>query len=273
MREEDLGVDSASTADRVEELFGLLWLVRANSAIQGTDGPLHAEVHNFEGVDRIYACNDIPLRVVLYDVQQTNKFPSILKKIENSSPSTILIRDGRISVSGKATRARLEMFQKDKRFFHLSLDQVRNLHALGNLLAKMREGEFNNEETEPKPTERGIYECLAQNREIVETDLAHAFLAMVGLESESHGEKTPDGVETTEPDDPIVIGLARIMEEERWMSFERLCVRVSSRGISADPQKVYQRLKARPLCDSVLIYPRHVNLLESIGIVIWSLEE
>ena len=273
LREEDLGVDSASTADRVEELFGLLWLVRANSAIQGTDGPLHAEVHNFEGVDRIYACNDIPLRVVLYDVQQTNKFPSILKKIENSSPSTILIRDGRISVSGKATRARLEMFQKDKRFFHLSLDQVRNLHALGNLLAKMREGEFNNEETEPKPTERGIYECLAQNREIVETDLAHAFLAMVGLESESHGEKTPDGVETTEPDDPIVIGLARIMEEERWMSFERLCVRVSSRGISADPQKVYQRLKARPLCDSVLIYPRHVNLLESIGIVIWSLEE
>ena len=273
LREEDLGVDTASTADRIEELFGLLWLVRANSAIQATDGPLHADVHNFEGVDRIYACNDIPLRVVLYDVQQTNKFPSILKKIEKSSPSTILIRDGRVSVSGKATKVRLEMFQKDKRFFHLSLDQVRNLHALGNLLARMREGEFENQDTEPPPTERGIYECLAQNSELVETDLAHAFLAMAGLESESQREKSTEGVGPTEPDDPIVVGLARIMEEERWMSFERLCVRMSSRGISADPEQVYKRLKARPLCDSVLIYPRHVDLLESIGIVIWSLEE
>ena len=208
-----------------------------------------------------------------YDVQQKNKFPSVLNRIVKAPPTTILVRDGRVRISGRATTEKLDLFQKDKKFLHLSLDQVRNLHALGNLLAKMREGEFDNEETEPKPTERGIYECLAQNSELVETDLAHAFLAMAGLESESHGEMTPDGVGTTEPDDPIVVGLARIMEEERWMSFERLCVRVSSRGISADPQKVYQRLKARPLCDSVLIYPRHVNLLESIGIVIWSLEE
>lgn len=279
LREEDLAVDTASTADRIGELFGLLWFVKKDQKLESTDGPLHTEIDNFDGIDRVYNCHNTRLRVVNYDVQQTNKFPSILKKIAESSPSSILIRDGCISVSGKVTKERLDLFQRDKRFFHLSLDQIRNLHALGNLLAKMREGEFDNEETEPKPTKIRIYECLAQNPDLVQTDLTQAFMEMCGLAGKvqcttSIGgtENIRGGLDSFQPDDPIVAGLATIMQAERWMSFERLCVRASSRGISVDPQRVYQCLKAAPLCDSVLIYPRHANLLETIGIVIWNLE-
>ena len=247
--------------------------------MKGPDGLLHTDLPNFEGVDRIYACGDRPVRIVLYDVQQTNKFPTVLRKIVNAPPSTILVRDGRISISGKATKEKLDLFQKNKKFFHLSLDQIKRLHALGNLLAQMREGEFENQETEPPPTQRGIYECLAQDRELAETDLAQTFLAMAGLESQLLGEPSPDagttkdGSDSFEPDDRIVEGITRIMQEERWMSFERLCVHAGLRGIPADPQRVYQYLKARPICDSVLVYPRNANLLESIGIVVWDLEE
>lgn len=280
LRDEDLTVDTPSVADRIGELFSLLWLARTNSELQIKEGPLHAEAPNFEGVDRIYACEKTDLRVVNYDVQQGNKFPSILKKIANSSLATFLIRDGRVSVSGKVTKERLDRFRKDKRFFHLSLDQLKDLHALGSLLAKMREGEFENENTEPGPTERNIYECLASHGNLVETDLAKAFLVMVGLEKDTTGDfdlhdNGPHlpGPDPFSPGDPVVAGVVGIMAEERWMSFERLCVRLSSRGISAGPEQVYERLRARPICDSIITYPRDSNVLESIGIVVWNLEE
>ena len=53
LQEEDLAVDTASVADRIEELFGVLWLVRANSPLTGTDGWLYRDLPNFEGVDRV----------------------------------------------------------------------------------------------------------------------------------------------------------------------------------------------------------------------------
>lgn len=280
LREEDLAVDTASIADRIEELLGLLWMVKSGSTLQRSDGPLHTEVANFQGVDRIYACNDIQVRVVCYDVQQTNKFPSVLKKIVSAPPTTILVRDGRVSMSGKATRERLELFQKDKKFLHLSLDQIKSLHSLGKLLAKMREGEFENEATEPKPTEISMYECLVQHPDLVGTDLAQAFLAMTGFgerpqghEPPPMGERCSEGPNAFPQNDSVVTGIASLMETERWMSFERLCVRVSDRGITADPRHVYRCLKERPMCDSVMIYPSNVNLLEGIGIVIWQTEE
>lgn len=277
LQEENLAVDTAYMADRVEELFRILWSVKTDSALEGAVGSLHRELANFEGIDKTYTCGDTSVRVVLYDVQQTNKFPTVLKRIVDSGPNTILLRDGRISISGKATKEKLNLFQKDKKFFHLSLDRIRGLHALGNLLARMREGEFETQDTKPPATERAIYECLAHNSELVDTDLARAFLTMAGLGGRSTAPDevgtTGDGSQPVEQDDSIVDGIARIMQAERWMSFERLCVRAGFRGITADPQRVYECLKARPMSESVLIYPENANLLESIGIVIWNLEE
>ncbi|MEW6141384.1 MAG: hypothetical protein AB1733_24440 [Thermodesulfobacteriota bacterium] len=280
LREEDLAVDTASIADRIEELLTLLLIANKGSTPKRSDGPLHTEVNNFQGVDRIYTCGEREVRVVCYDVQQTSKFPSILKKLVNAAPNTILVRDGRVSVSGKATKQNLTIFQKDKKFFHLSLDQIRNLHALGNLLAKMREGEFENESTEPKPTERTVYECLAEKRDLVGTDLAQTLLAMIGLAEPPDkdppgpgGQGTSEWKSTFPADDPVVLGIARLMEAERWMSFERLCVRVNAQGVNAHPQQVYERLQGIPICDSVTIYPSHASLLEGIGIVVWHTEE
>jgi hypothetical protein len=272
----DLAVDTASIADRAGELFHVLLAAKADSIFMMTEGPLHTELANFEGVDRVYTCNGRDIRVVSYDVQQGPRFPNVLKKIVDEPPNTILIRDGRVGVSGRVTKERLEAFQRDKRFFHLSLDQVKNLHALGILLAKMREGEFDNADTEPKPSEKGMYECLAQNPDLVDTDLAQAFLTMAGLATNAQSSLPVNAsaeVASLRPDNSIVAELERTMKRERWMSFERLCARVSSAGISAEPRIVYDCLKAAPLCHSLLIYPRHANLLESIGIVIWNLEE
>lgn len=280
LQEEDYAVDTSCIADRIDEMFSLLCNVKSRSVLQRTDGPLHAEIANFEGVDRIYNHDGTTVRVVCYDVQQKNKFPSVLKRIVDAPRNTILIRDGRISVSGKVTKERLTAFQKDNRFFHLSLDQIKDLHSLGILLAKMREGEFENEDTEPIPTEGSISECLAQHPTLIDTDLVQAFLAMVGLEKGVTGTGPPPiqkgtlgGSGVSPPGDPVVTEITALMATERWMSFERLCVRVNARGVNADPQQVYQRLKEKPICDSILIYPRHVDLLEGIGIVIWATEE
>jgi hypothetical protein len=275
LEETDLAVDTASIADRVGELLVLVLPAQWDSAVTITEGPLHTQLDKFEGVDRIYSWNERTVRVVNYDVQQGAKFPNVLKKIVDAPSNTILIRDGRVRVSGRVTKERLDVFQKDKKFIHLSLDQVRSLHALGNLLAKMREGEFENTDTEPKPTERGVRECLAQHPDLVETDLAQALLLLTGLVGDTQPASVtndPPVAASFAPDDSIIIELERIMEKERWMSFERLCARISSAGIGADPQMVCDCLTADALRDSVLIYPRDANLLESVGIVIWNLE-
>jgi hypothetical protein len=187
-----------------------------------------------------------------------------------------LVRDGRVRVSGRATKEQLDLFQKDKKFFHLSLDQVKTFHALGNLLARMREGEFENQDTEPKPTESAVYECLAGQPDLAETDLAKAFSAIINPAGSDPDVRTldTDGEPTVLPrDDKMVLEVEKVMEQERWMSFERLCVRMRAAGITADPREVCHCLRNRPVCNSVLVYPRDVNLLESIGIVIWNTEE
>jgi hypothetical protein len=114
----------------------------------------------------------------------------------------------------------------------------------------------------------------------VETDLAQALMAMVGLAGDQPGKEPPGPVEDTSErtntfptDDPVVMGIARLMEAERWMSFERLCVRVNAQGVNAHPREVYRRLKGIPICDSVTIYPSLASLLEGIGIVVWHAEE
>ncbi len=273
---EALGVDTASVADRIRELFRLLWSAWTRSAFTETEGPLHVNLASFEGVDREFNCDGRRVRLICYDVQQTNKFPSVLKRIVKAPTTTILVRDGRVRISGKATKEKLDLFQKDKKFFHLSLDEVNTLHALGSLLATMREGEFENQDTEPKPTESAIYECLAQQRDLVETELAQSFLEMVGLAGSkpvNHPSDTENEIEVLAADDPLVLGVEKLMEQERWMSFERLCVRINARGITADPPQIYQCLKNKPVCESVLVYPRDVNLLKGIGIVIWNTEE
>jgi hypothetical protein len=280
LQEEDLAVDTAYLADRVDELMRLLWTRKAGAALAVTDGSLHTELPNFEGIDRVYNCGGTPVRVILYDVQQKTKFPNVLKKIVNLPPNTILIRDGRIGISGKVTNEKLNHFQKDKKFCHLSLDQVKSLHALGKLLAKMREGEFDNDDTDPIPTEGAIYECLAQHPNLAETDLAYGFLSIAfpadaakEVPTSQTEEKVREEPARLAPDDTLVLRVAKMMEQERWMSFERLCVRVNATGITADPSMVYQCLKNAPVSESVLIYPRNVNLLESMGIVVWNTEE
>jgi hypothetical protein len=244
------------------------------------DGSLHTDLPNFEGIDKIFQCGETPIRVILYDVQQKNKFPSVLNRIVNASPNTILIRDGRISISGKATNEKLKQFQTDKTFCHLSLDQVKSLHALGKLLAKMREGEFDKQDTDPIPAEGTIYECLAQYPDLAETDLAYAFSSLAFPAAGTHEtpitqteEEVSDGPAHIAPGDPLVLRMTNIMEQERWMSFERLCVRLNATGLTADPSMVYQCLKNAPVSESVLVYPSNVNLLESMGIVVWNTEE
>lgn len=281
--DDDLLVDSNLVADRIKELFNLISVAYTGSGLEPQTGPLHGQTANFRGTDRIYRCNDRQIRVVGHDVQHGNSFPSVLNRIVDAPSSTILVRDGRIRATGRATTKLLTRFRQDKNFVHMPLHEIKNLHALGALLAKMSEGDFEHERTDPPPTEENILRCLALYEDLVDSDLAREFVRLVGLEEGEEetsqpadaGDETQTKTERTPPpvaSDSIVQLVTQIMEGERWLVFERLCARVLSRGVSASPDQVCDCLKAVPLCEKVMVYPTDSSPLEAPGIIVWTVE-
>lgn len=285
--EDEVSVDTSSVADRIGELFHCICIAFTGSGLTAETGPLHSQMGGFPGSDRIYRCQDRQVRVVGHDVQHGNSFPSVLKRIVNEPSWTVLVRDGRIGASGTVTRKLLAQFRQDKAFIHLSLDEIRSLHSLGSLLAKMREGDFQHERTDPEPTEENILPCLARLNHLVDTDLVRHFTRVVGLDrSEGHerGERTkPTELIKDEPrketesspaqSDTIVHLLVEIMERERWLAFERLYSRVLSSGTSASPAHVYDCLRTDRLGQRVAVYPPDFSPLEAPGIIVWTGEE
>jgi len=273
LRDEDLPTDTSSIADRIGELFGLISVALTGSAPDTEAGPLHRTMGNFRGSDRVYRANGSEVRVIGFDVQQGKSFPSLLKKIVDAPPNTILVRDGRIRVSGAVTTQLLTQFRKDKSFFHLPLDEIKNLHALGALLAKMREGDFQHEDTDPKPTEENFLKCLALQADLVEKGLSREFKRLVGLEQTGRDDRRA-GPDALPPPPPysIVDLVTKIMERERWLAFERLCVRVVSSETSASRPQIYDCLRSSQVRDKVMLYPMDSSPLEGPAIIVWTAE-
>lgn len=280
---DDIGVDTSLIADRITELFNLVSVAYTGAGLAPETGPLDKEMASFRGSDRIYRCNRRQIRVVGHDVQQGNSFPSVLNRILGAPAWTILVRDGRIRASGAATTKGLTQFQQDKTFIHMPIEEIKNLHALGALLAKMKEGDFEHEGTEPDPTEENILRCLARHDGLVDMTLTREFVRLAELEKSeagpaqqaSPGRDTGREFETrasAAPPGSMVDLVARIMEDERWLAFDRLHSRVLSRGMRASPNEVYHCLVADPLCEKVTLYPMDSSPLIVPSIIVWTVE-
>ncbi len=273
--EDDLTVDTNVIADRIRELFSLISLAHTGTELEPETGPLHSEMPNFRGSDRLYECNGEKIRVVGHDVQQTSAFPAVLTRIVNAPAWTMLVRDARIPATGKATTKLLNEFQQDNVFLHLPLEEIKNLHALGALLAKMNEGDFEHEQTDPEPTEENILRCLAQQRALVDLDLAQHFVRLAGFEPEIEPPEPPIPPPEPPPDTPppdMIQVILRIMERERWLAFERLCARILSQGMTPTPAKVHDCLLTDPLCESLTVYPTNPCPSEGPRIIVWTAE-
>jgi hypothetical protein len=176
----------------------------------------------------------------------------------------------------------LDEFQKDKSFLHLTIEEIKTLHTLGKLLAEMNAGDYLHETTDPEPTAENIRECLSQMEDLFETEIARIFLQIMDKRNDSRNK--PDPVPAPKPapvpvtprplDSSLLDTISRIMKKEQWMSFERLCYRASSsQRTQCDPEQIGRYLTEQPMSDWIMIYPRNVDLLNQMGIVIWNMED
>lgn len=266
LKDDDFNVDTAFVADRIAELVEL---IDYDEKAEGfTDGPLKSELKRFEGIDRLYHKRGKRIRIVNYDVQLGAKFPAVIKRIMNSPDDTILVRDGRVPCSGEVTQRLLNEFRNTNTFVHMSLKDVKVLHALGHLLAKVRQGDYQNDLTEPEPSRENIRHCLSRNEWIDRFDIAHSIQDVL------------DGKKTPKPSQPLHRGsedLSRqiegIMRVEGWLSYERLFFRIYTQGRKDLSREILSAtLRSEPLGSQIDIYPKEEVFPEHSRILIWNQE-
>jgi len=261
---EEPSIDTASVSDRITELFDVLHFSETGTGVTVSDGPLKLAGGKFEGSDKEYSAGSATTRVVCHDIQRGAAFPTMLKKLTDARPGTILVRDGRVGISGKVTQSRLQQYRSRNEFIHLTLDDVRRLHALGKLLAKMRQGDFLNEWTDPDPSEENIRKCLGSLDLVSNMGLSHAFR-----------QKRDGGLVCPEPPPPpppqtLVTKVQQIMRREGWLCFERLLYRVYLEGIPhVTAEGLAKAVAHESLRDLLEIHPQDPSFPQSNRILIW----
>ncbi len=263
-------IDTASVADRVTELFDVLHFPERLGPLKVIDGPLKRSRVKFSGSDKEYSTDSVTIRVVCHDIQGGKSFPNLLSKLTEADSRTILVRDGRVATSGKKTVPLLQQYRSNREFLHLSLDEVRRLHALGQFLANMRQGDYLNERTQPEPSEDNIRACLASIDLLSEMGLAQVFRRLLGGESWSSngGENRTEA--TPPPPDELVNKVRQIMRREGWLCFERLLYRIHLEGVApVTVEKLVQALDHDSLRHSLEIHPHYPDFPKFSSILIW----
>ena len=259
--EDEPSIDTPSIADRITELFDVLHYSETGQGITPADGPLRQAGQKFVGSDTVYSVGARTVRVVCHDIQRAASFPNVLKKLGDAQPETILVRDGRVGISGKVTQSLLQQYRSRHEFIHLTLDEVRRLHALGQLLAKMRQGDFQNEQTEPSPAEDNIRKCLGSIDFISGMSLSYAFVEKLN---------PPPPPPPPPPEDILVTKVQQIMRREGWLCFERLLYRIYLEGIQhITSESLAQAMTHESLKDLLEIHPQNPNFPQANRILIW----
>jgi hypothetical protein len=117
------------------------------------------------------------VRVVGHHVQQGRQFPDFLKQALTLPAPAILVRDGAVAVSGPRTLERLAAFKTGRTFLHLSRPHVAEAYALGEVLAAMREGNFDDVVALPAPAHAGIIAALGRIERIRHHPVVVAIMA------------------------------------------------------------------------------------------------
>lgn len=283
---EELITNTTFIADRISELFEIILKGEGETTATYEDGPFVTDniVNNFIGSDRIFSLGDNRIRVIGYDVQQGSKFPNVLRKITDAPPHTILFRDAKIPTTGKVTQELLEKFKQDKTFILLDNKDIRDLYALGRLLAKMRQGDFNDCKTDPDPTASNIMDCLSKMSILTDKEIAHEFKRMAENRAKDHKDDTmPPSNPSPKQDWPaeeaaegvnrLTNHIKAIMSRERWVCFERLLYLMYQSGVNdIDQGKLASWLHSEELIDLLEIYPTDPNFPEQKKIIVWKEE-
>ncbi len=266
LTEDDIRVDTAFRADRITELMQLI--ERDGKEWQVSEGPLKLEFKKFEGIDRVYSKEGKQIRIVNYDVQQGQKFPSVLEKLKNAPSNTLLVRDGRVPCSGKKTQSLLNEFRLTKSFVHVKLNDVKALHALGHILAKVRQGDYENDVADPKPTPDNIVSSLSRMELIDQIEIGQTIREVL------EGKEKPAAVPLRPPGPGgLSRQIERIMRAEGWLSYERLFFRVYTQGVQDLSKETFsETLCAEPLCSLIDSYPKDDVFPEHSRILIWNQE-
>ncbi len=266
-------VNVAELAERISEAVRVVASAEQRGSFALTPGPLD-DKRTFRGVDYSYDLNGNELRVLGHDIQMTNSFPSFLRQIEDCPDGSIVVRDGRVPVSGSGTYKALELFQKRGSFFHLTEDQLRPLHAIGNLVAELNEGGFKDEDCAPEPTTDNVTKCLGRLPALNEHPLIIKILAALeGYESRTigNGGDEDDGVEGMVVSTEAIEAIRQQLQADRWLMLERLQLRLKTeRAISLSSEELLQAVQQKPLSTQVVWYPSKAASAQSdIHILIW----
>lgn len=261
-----MSVDKASFADRLRETVELAALAIGLGPVDARLGSLEQEGPS-HGTDTIFTVGGRTLRIVAHHVHQGPAFPRFLGRALGLPGGTLLVRDGAVPISGQITTQRLEEFRKDKQFLHLGRPAIADLFALGEVLAELREGNFDRLLTDPPPTPENVRAALSQQSWFQQ----HAFTRAV-LASLSGGPSIePQRSATPQPSQDLLAVIQQLLRSSRWLVLERLRLQLKRRHqIDIAAADLRAALVLPPLNGLILRYPEEVRVPSDVQILVWN---
>jgi hypothetical protein len=264
---DNIAIQKAELADRLRELIEVVCAAQGRSFTAQT-GPLESRP-NFHGTDTLLKIGERQVRLLGHHIHQRAQFPNFLSKVMSLPPETVLVRDGSIPISGKATQEKLSQFQKDKIFIHLSKDGIRDAYALGQVLAKMRAGDFTSIKTDPLPTEENIKRYLGNIPRLAQGQVVQKIFQLL----EPTPLLPPPSPLPPPPTTSVVKAVRSVMQSAHWLVFERLQRHLKSMHcLEISPEELRNAIASAPLRHELLCYPADIHAPVDMHILIWSEE-
>ncbi|MEM7012758.1 MAG: hypothetical protein AAF585_14885 [Verrucomicrobiota bacterium] len=282
--------NTAFLADRVREAIEITCEARKLAVPGNQDGSLRGKGR---GADRIYQIEDRQLRVFGHDKHGGRSFPEFMRGALEADAGAVLIRDGRVPVSGRAGKELLQEFELTGVFLHLNESEIRDLHALGKVMAELREGALADLKSMPPPTPENLREALgdlakiAQHRVVTQSlRVLHpgspkpkASLAPViptdARPPAANGSKSldaiPDNITVAAPaPEGLTDAVIEILQNEQWLSLERLqhlLQQDSGRPVALS--QLRNVLSQPPISENLSAHPDDLSRKTDVHILIW----
>ncbi|MFT5468062.1 MAG: hypothetical protein ACI8UO_003170 [Verrucomicrobiales bacterium] len=282
-------------ADRIREAIAAGCKARKLGIPAVQDGPLQRS-GKARGTDRIYELDDQKLRILGHDRHGGRAFPEFMKQAVEADAGSLLVRDGRVPVRGKAGQELLEEYELTGIFLHLTEGEIRDLHALGKVMADLREGALSDLQSTPPPTADLVIEALgklakvAKHRVVTQAlRVLHpgpvqpprpALSPIIGSRAErpaaaANGDsKLPS--ETSLPiavpaPEGLVEAVTEVLRAEQWVSLERLQHRLQKdSGRPVALAQLRNVLDSPPLSEHLSCYPDDLSRKTDVHILIWN---
>lgn len=300
----EMAVDQAILADRLTELIEVVAAANGR-AFSRAIGPLE-EQRRFRGTDTLLTVDGTLLRLVGHHVQQGRQFPDFLKTVLALPPPVIMVRDGAVPVAGRVTLQRLAEFRTTRTFLHLPRSSIAEAYALGQVLADMREGNFDDVQAEPKPAREEIVRALGRVERVRQHPLVVAVMDALAapalapmtvtvtpearfadaappaevreslpLEPSRSGRVRAHRAVENGPEDPpderLATAVSAIMRRERWLVLDRLRREIlRTEHVNIAPRRLRRLIAREPLASSLTCHPPDILQDAGVHILIWA---